>query len=108
MTSNAILATEVPSAMSNTQANPNVTNGRARDVANDPANDRANDWANDQHWNAVIARDPAYDGQFVFGGSSTGIYCRPSCPARRPRRENVTFFLLPEQAENAGYRACLR
>jgi AraC family transcriptional regulator of adaptative response/methylated-DNA-[protein]-cysteine methyltransferase len=108
MTSNAILATEVPSAVSITQANPNVPHGRARGTANDPANDQSNDWANDQHWNAVIARDPAYDGQFVFGVSSTGIYCRPSCPARRPRRENVAFFLLPEQAENAGYRACLR
>src|SRR6202011_2872384 len=62
----------------------------------------------DQRWNAVIARDHAYDGEFVFGVSSTGVYCRPSCPARRPRRENVKFFLLPEQAERAGYRACLR
>jgi len=37
-----------------------------------------------------------------------GVYCRPSCPARRPRRENVQFFLAPDQAEKAGYRACLR
>ena len=59
-------------------------------------------------WNAVMTRDDARDGEFVFAVSSTGIYCRPSCPARRPRRENVRFFLRPEQAEQAGYRACLR
>jgi AraC family transcriptional regulator, regulatory protein of adaptative response / methylated-DNA-[protein]-cysteine methyltransferase len=59
-------------------------------------------------WNAVIARDAAHDGKFVFAVSSTGVYCRPSCAARRPRRENVEFFVLPEQAEQAGYRACLR
>ena len=63
---------------------------------------------NDQRWDAVLARDPARDGEFVFAVSSTGVYCRPSCPARRPRRENVTFFPHPELAEKAGYRACLR
>ena len=62
----------------------------------------------DPRWNAVLARDAAHDGEFVFGVSSTGVYCRPSCAARRPRRENVQFFLAPEQAEQAGYRACLR
>jgi AraC family transcriptional regulator of adaptative response/methylated-DNA-[protein]-cysteine methyltransferase len=59
-------------------------------------------------WNALSARDSNQDGSFVFAVSSTGVYCRPSCPARRPRRENVRFFLRPEQAEQAGYRACLR
>ncbi len=59
-------------------------------------------------WDAVIAHDAAHDGQFVFAVSSTGVYCRPSCPARRPRRENVRFFADPEQAEKAGFRACLR
>lgn len=59
-------------------------------------------------WNAVVARDAGCDGEFVFAVSSTGVYCRPSCPARRPRRENVQFFLRPELAEQAGYRACLR
>jgi AraC family transcriptional regulator, regulatory protein of adaptative response / methylated-DNA-[protein]-cysteine methyltransferase len=63
---------------------------------------------NDPRWKAVIARDAAHDGEFVFAVSSTGVYCRPSCGARRPRRENVHFFLLPELAERAGYRACLR
>src|SRR6202171_2910121 len=101
MNSNAILDTELPSAMSFTQ---NVGNKMANASANDAKN-----YPNDDHrWNAVTARDPAYDGQFVFGVSSTGVYCRPSCPARRPRRENVRFFLLPEEAEKVGYRACLR
>ncbi len=63
---------------------------------------------NDQRWNAVVARDSGRDGEFVFAVASTGVYCRPSCPARRPRRENVTFYSRPEQAEKAGYRACLR
>jgi AraC family transcriptional regulator, regulatory protein of adaptative response / methylated-DNA-[protein]-cysteine methyltransferase len=62
----------------------------------------------DERWSAVLARDRAHDGEFVFAVSSTGVYCRPSCAARRPRRENVQFFLAPEQAEQAGYRACLR
>jgi len=64
--------------------------------------------ADERRWNAVLARDPARDGEFVFAVSSTGVYCRSSCPARRPRRENVRFFLTSEQAEEAGYRACLR
>ena len=59
-------------------------------------------------WDAVLARDARRDGQFFFAVSSTGVYCRPSCPAKRPRRENVTFFRRPEDAEKAGYRACLR
>ncbi|MFZ0135538.1 MAG: bifunctional DNA-binding transcriptional regulator/O6-methylguanine-DNA methyltransferase Ada [Candidatus Sulfotelmatobacter sp.] len=62
----------------------------------------------DQRWDAVVARDSARDGEFVFAVSSTGVYCRPSCAARRPRRANVTFFSQPEQAEKAGFRACLR
>jgi AraC family transcriptional regulator, regulatory protein of adaptative response / methylated-DNA-[protein]-cysteine methyltransferase len=64
--------------------------------------------ANDLRWDVVLARDAAHDGEFVFGVSTTGIYCRPSCPARRPRREKVEFFARPDQAERAGYRACLR
>jgi AraC family transcriptional regulator of adaptative response/methylated-DNA-[protein]-cysteine methyltransferase len=63
---------------------------------------------NQSRWQAVLARDADQDGKFVFGVSSTGVYCRPSCPARRPRRENVRFFLAPVAAEKAGYRACLR
>ena len=59
-------------------------------------------------WQAVVDRDPNQDGKFVFAVSSTGVYCRPSCPAKRPRRENVAFFHLPDDAEKAGYRSCLR
>src|SRR5712671_2006634 len=59
-------------------------------------------------WNAVLARDASRDGSFVFAVRSTGIYCRPSCPARRPRPEQVSFFQIPEAAEQAGFRACRR
>jgi AraC family transcriptional regulator, regulatory protein of adaptative response / methylated-DNA-[protein]-cysteine methyltransferase len=62
----------------------------------------------ESRWKAVLARDASWDGAFVFAVSSTGVFCRPSCPAKRPRRENVRFFPGPEQAEKAGYRACLR
>lgn len=62
----------------------------------------------DPQWQAVLTRDSASDGKFVFAVSSTGVYCRPSCPAKRPRRENVAFFRQPQEAESAGYRACLR
>src|SRR5438552_17134075 len=59
-------------------------------------------------WRAVLARDARLDGSFVTGVLTTGIYCRPSCSARRPRRENVRFFDRPEEAERSGFRACLR
>jgi AraC family transcriptional regulator, regulatory protein of adaptative response / methylated-DNA-[protein]-cysteine methyltransferase len=59
-------------------------------------------------WQQVLARDPAADGQFVYAVKSTGIYCRPSCPSRRPERKNVSFFPTNALAEAAGFRACLR
>lgn len=62
----------------------------------------------DDAWEAVLTRDHRYDGRFVYGVSSTNVYCRPSCPSRRPARTHVTFFDSPPQAEAAGYRACLR
>ncbi len=62
----------------------------------------------DRKWQAVLDRDSTQDGGFVFAVSSTGVYCRPSCPAKRPRRENVQFFATTVAAEQAGYRACLR
>ncbi len=62
----------------------------------------------DKYWEAVLARDASQDGRFVFAVSSTGVYCRPSCPAKHPRRQNVTFYRRPEHAEQSGYRACLR
>src|SRR5712672_2420322 len=61
-----------------------------------------------RYWRATISRDARADGTFVLAVRSTGIYCRPSCPARRPLRKNVVFFRLPEEAVAAGYRACLR
>ncbi|HKO98496.1 MAG TPA: bifunctional DNA-binding transcriptional regulator/O6-methylguanine-DNA methyltransferase Ada [Pyrinomonadaceae bacterium] len=64
--------------------------------------------ADEAKWQAVTSKDARADGQFVFAVSSTGIYCRPSCPSRRPLRKNVSFFPLPEAAEQAGFRACLR
>jgi len=62
----------------------------------------------DQQWQQVLARDAHSDGKFVYAVRSTGIYCRPTCPSRRPRRENVDFFARPSAAEKAGFRACRR
>lgn len=62
----------------------------------------------EQQWQAVLERDAKWDGQFVFAVLSTGIYCRPSCSARRAKRENVRFFTGPAEACAAGYRACKR
>lgn len=62
----------------------------------------------DHAWEVVLNRDRHGDGRFVYAVSSTGVYCRPSCPSRRPARRHVTFFNSPQLAESAGYRACLR
>ena len=62
----------------------------------------------EQRWTIALAKDRRYDGQFVTGVHSTGIYCRPSCPARSPKRENVRFYASPAEAEAAGLRACKR
>ena len=62
----------------------------------------------DLQWRQVIDRDARQDGRFVFAVRTTGIYCRPSCPSRRPRRDSVEFFGTTQEAERAGYRACLR
>jgi AraC family transcriptional regulator of adaptative response/methylated-DNA-[protein]-cysteine methyltransferase len=59
-------------------------------------------------WRAVLAHDRRADGAFVYAVSSTGIYCRPSCASRRPRRDRVVFFGSPAEAEDAGFRACRR
>ncbi|MCU0494061.1 MAG: bifunctional DNA-binding transcriptional regulator/O6-methylguanine-DNA methyltransferase Ada [Chloroflexaceae bacterium] len=59
-------------------------------------------------WQAVLNHDAASDGEFVYGVRSTGVYCRPSCSSRRPRRENVAFFAAPDLAEAAGFRPCKR
>ena len=62
----------------------------------------------DQMWHALLAHDRDLDGAFVCAVRSTGIYCRPTCPARRPHRSQVQFFRVPEEARKAGFRACLR
>jgi AraC family transcriptional regulator, regulatory protein of adaptative response / methylated-DNA-[protein]-cysteine methyltransferase len=93
MTTNAILTADSLDPMPARQPKPAPQLGAAAD---------------DPRWSAVLARDAGRDGEFVFAVSSTGVYCRPSCPARRPRRENVQFFVRPAEAEHAGYRACLR
>lgn len=62
----------------------------------------------ERRWRAVQEHDATFDGQFVYAVQSTGIYCRPSCPSRRPSRELVRFFDAPEAASQAGYRPCKR
>ena len=62
----------------------------------------------DERYRAIDARDARFDGQFVTAVRSTGIYCRPSCPARTPKPENVTFYPTSAAAHEAGYRACKR
>ena len=62
----------------------------------------------DHCWQALCNRDPSFDGRFVFAVHSTHIFCRPSCPARHPKREGVSFFRHNHEAEAAGFRACRR
>jgi len=62
----------------------------------------------DARWAAVVARDPSFDGQFFHSVETTGIYCRPSCPARHPKRVHVRFHETAADAERAGFRACKR
>ena len=78
-------------------------------IENQPANGgEARALPERQFWQAVASRDARYDGAFVYAVRSTGVYCRPSCPSRRPRRERVIFFRAPETAEHEGFRACRR
>lgn len=62
----------------------------------------------DKKWDAVVQRDAAFDGRFVYAVITTGVYCRPGCGAKRPRRENVEFYRASAGAERAGFRACKR
>ena len=62
----------------------------------------------DTAWAAFMRRDRSWDGRVIGAVKTTGIYCKPSCPARRPKRENVDFFASIEEARAAGYRPCLR
>src|SRR5271154_216435 len=65
-------------------------------------------WNEDALYAQFLLRDPADNGKFLTGVLSTGIYCLPSCPARRPKAENVRFFRTPEEARNSGLRPCHR
>ncbi len=64
--------------------------------------------SSDACWHAVATRDSGADGQFVYAVRTTGVFCRPSCAARTPRRANVSFFNTPREAEAAGFRPCRR
>jgi AraC family transcriptional regulator, regulatory protein of adaptative response / methylated-DNA-[protein]-cysteine methyltransferase len=109
MTVNAILERELPGEMPVTLSNTtNQNDVSSRDARRNKARPNDAQRNEDPRWDAVAARDSGHDGEFVFAVATTGVYCRPSCPARRPRRENVKFFARPEQAEKAGFRACLR
>jgi len=59
-------------------------------------------------WAAFMRRDRSWDGRVIGGVTTTGVYCKPSCPARRPKREHVEFFATAGEARAAGYRSCLR
>ena len=62
----------------------------------------------DARWAAVVGRDPAADGRFWYSVKTTGVYCRPACAARLPRRENVAFHESRTETESAGFRPCKR
>lgn len=62
----------------------------------------------DSRWQAILQRDAAQDGHFYYGVLTTGVFCRPSCPARQPKRENVRFYATAAAAQRDGLRACLR
>src|SRR5829696_1173814 len=69
----------------------------------------SNDYASDDaRWAAVMRRDAAADGKFIYSVRTTGVYCRPSCPSRHALRENVAFHESREAAEGAGFRPCKR
>src|SRR5882762_10343578 len=69
---------------------------------------RVSPQAEARYWQATLARDGRADGAFFFGVKSTQIYCRPSCPARRPLRKNTLFFSTKQEAELQGFRPCRR
>ncbi|WP_165857373.1 bifunctional DNA-binding transcriptional regulator/O6-methylguanine-DNA methyltransferase Ada [Marinobacter sp. JSM 1782161] len=75
---------------------PSISSGDARPLADDP------------RWQALLARDPEADGAFVYAVRTTGVYCRPTCPSRPARRENVSFHSNAAAAEAAGFRPCKR
>jgi AraC family transcriptional regulator, regulatory protein of adaptative response / methylated-DNA-[protein]-cysteine methyltransferase len=78
------------------QLEPTLTMTAGRDLTSESA------------WDAVLKKDRQYDGKFVYAAVTTGIYCRPSCPARNPQRRNTLIFATTAEAERQGYVACLR
>jgi AraC family transcriptional regulator, regulatory protein of adaptative response / methylated-DNA-[protein]-cysteine methyltransferase len=79
----------------------------AQNAASTPAQAKAPS-LDEARWDAFMARDAAYDGRFFVAVKTTGIYCRPSCPARRPKRDNVRFYSTAAEALRAGFRPCKR
>ncbi|MFC2008978.1 bifunctional transcriptional activator/DNA repair enzyme AdaA [Chloroflexota bacterium] len=67
-----------------------------------------NDLHEEALWHAVVERDASYDGVFCYGVTTTGIYCRPQCPSRKPKRENAVLSFSRQALEHAGYRPCRR
>jgi AraC family transcriptional regulator of adaptative response/methylated-DNA-[protein]-cysteine methyltransferase len=59
-------------------------------------------------WTAVMERDTRFDGKFLYAVKTSGVYCRPACPSRRPKRENVIFYETSGEARRAGFRPCKR
>ncbi len=62
----------------------------------------------EQRYQAAVSKDPRFDGVFFIAVTSTGIYCRPSCPAITPKRQNMRFYRAAAAAQEAGFRACKR
>lgn len=111
MTTNAILNVKAETSMATRNQRTDsaaADSGAATRAVQSRQGNGAWSGSDEPRWQAVLKRDASQDGQFFFGVSSTGVYCRPSCPAKRPRRENVSFYHRPEDAERAGFRACLR
>jgi AraC family transcriptional regulator, regulatory protein of adaptative response / methylated-DNA-[protein]-cysteine methyltransferase len=94
-----------PKPSAKAEGAPHVRSEAAPSVPSQPRREHLNDAA---RWNAVVAHDRGADGLFVYGVKSTGVYCRPSCPSRRPRRDRVGFYDTTDAARRAGFRACLR
>lgn len=70
--------------------------------------DPAQPLSDDARWAAVVACDPAFDARFLYGVATTGVFCRPSCRSRTPRRENVVYFADTSEALARGFRPCVR
>jgi AraC family transcriptional regulator, regulatory protein of adaptative response / methylated-DNA-[protein]-cysteine methyltransferase len=85
-----------------TMKRPETQNQLGSPAPGDPGN------ITEMRWEAVGTRDKAFDGEFVYAVRTTGVYCRPSCPSRPAKRQNVEFFELTHDARAAGYRACKR